>query len=87
MSGRKLRTFVCVDGPHGPAQFGPDSDLPDWAAKLITNPAAWDGEPEPEAKAEVKYEPKKPEVKYEPKKRVSASRTTKAASDDSGDEG
>lgn len=78
MSGRKLRTFVCVDGPHGPAQFGPDSELPDWAAKLITNPAAWDGEPEPEAKAEVKSEPKK---------RVSASRTTKAASDDSGDEG
>lgn len=83
MSGRKLRTFVCVDGPHGPAQFGPDSELPDWAVALITNPAAWDGDPEPEVKAAA--EPKTAESKPEPKKR--APRTTKAAADDSGDEG
>lgn len=76
MSGRKLRTFVCVDGPHGPAQFGPDSELPDWAEKLITNPAAWDGDPEPVEE----------DSKPEPKKRV-VTRTTKAATDDSGNEG
>lgn len=26
--------------------FGPGADVPDWAAKLITNPAAWDEVPE-----------------------------------------
>lgn len=35
--------------------FGPDDDLPDWAADEITNPAAWEGGvlPEP-AEAESK---------------------------------
>lgn len=47
MSGPKLQRFVCVDGPNGMRQFGPDDEVPDWALALITNPDAWeDGLPD-----------------------------------------
>ena len=37
MAGRKLATYVHVDG----AQYGPDSDVPADVAKKITNPDVW----------------------------------------------
>lgn len=43
----KLNTFVHVQGESGPVAFGPDDEVPDWAAKLITNPEAWAEEPKP----------------------------------------
>jgi hypothetical protein len=55
----KLNTFVHVvstaeDGSQQAGTFGPADDLPDWAAKAITNPDVWDGDPpaaEPEPAA------------------------------------
>ena len=41
--GRRLRTFVHVqDKQHQAHVFGPDDELPGWAAKRITNPKAWE---------------------------------------------
>lgn len=45
-----LSRYVCVEGPDGMCQFGPGDDVPEWAAKLITNPNAWAEEPEPAEK-------------------------------------
>lgn len=42
MTGPKLQRFVCVDGPNGMRQFGPNDEVPDWALALITNPDAWE---------------------------------------------
>lgn len=42
MAGPKLQAYVCVDGPNGMRQFGPDDEVPDWALSLITNPDAWE---------------------------------------------
>lgn len=44
--GRKLRTTVHVprgEEGHfdGSVVFGPDDDVPEWAAARITNPKAW----------------------------------------------
>jgi hypothetical protein len=39
MAGRKLRTYVHVDGQV----YGPDSDVPTEVAKRIENPKAWEG--------------------------------------------
>jgi len=45
MPGR-LRSFVHVHGEHGRTHvFGPDDEVPDWAAAKITNPRAWDEPP------------------------------------------
>lgn len=51
MTGRRLASFVHVGGQV----YGPDSDVPDEVAALVTNPKAWAGpvkaqspEPEPE---------------------------------------
>lgn len=43
-----LRNHVTVHTESGlPVVFGPDDDVPAWAAEKITNPAAWqDGEPD-----------------------------------------
>jgi hypothetical protein len=39
---RRLSGFVYVTGPDGATVgFGPDDDVPDWAAAKITNPKAW----------------------------------------------
>ena len=47
MFGPRLQAYVCVDGPDGMRQFGPDDEVPDWALPLITNPDAWeDGLPD-----------------------------------------
>ncbi|MEU8136584.1 hypothetical protein [Streptodolium elevatio] len=53
--GRRLRTHVHVHDADGRTHvFGPDDDVPDWAAERIGNPKAWaddapaDG-PEPDA--------------------------------------
>ena len=44
-AGRKLAFHVTVADPKGEQHtFGPDSTLPDWARKAITNPSAWDGD-------------------------------------------
>ncbi|MCK8671000.1 hypothetical protein M1M07_07695 [Rhodococcus sp. HM1] len=45
----RLATCVHVYDEHGtPHVFGTDDDVPKWAADRITNPAAWDEEPERE---------------------------------------
>lgn len=46
----RLNTFVHVvsvdaDGAQKAGTFGPADELPDWAAKAITNPDVWDGDP------------------------------------------
>jgi len=48
----RLATYVHVHDKDGVAHvFGPDDEVPTWAARAITNPAAWAeapaGEPEP----------------------------------------
>lgn len=44
MSGRKLATYVHVADEHDAMHvFGPDDTVPDWAAKKIVNPKAWQG--------------------------------------------
>ncbi|MGW5387200.1 hypothetical protein [Nocardia sp. NPDC003963] len=49
MAGRKLAAYVHVHDAEGTSRvFGPDDVVPDRFAKLITNPAAWAAEPEPE---------------------------------------
>ncbi|MEU9515915.1 hypothetical protein [Micromonospora sp. NPDC048169] len=49
MAGRKLAAFVHVHDAEGNSHvFGPDDLVPERFAKLITNPAAWAAEPEPE---------------------------------------
>lgn len=41
--GRALRTYVHVHDEDGQTHvFGPDDEVPAWAAKRITNPAAWE---------------------------------------------
>lgn len=44
MAGR-LSTYVHLREPEGlgTVGFGPDDEVPDWAARLITNPDAWEG--------------------------------------------
>lgn len=45
----KLAVFVHVLGDDGQMHvFGPGDDVPDWAAKKITNPDAWAAEPGPD---------------------------------------
>lgn len=45
MSGR-LRSHVHVRDATGvPHVYGPDDEIPDWAARRITNPRAWDEPP------------------------------------------
>lgn len=47
--GRRLAAIVHVYDEHGAAHvFGPDDDVPAWAAKAITNPDAWAAGDEPE---------------------------------------
>jgi hypothetical protein len=43
-SGRKLNGYVHVTSPEdGKTKiFGPDDDVPEWAAELITNPKVWE---------------------------------------------
>lgn len=44
MAGKKLATFVTVDG----TQYGPDDDVPADVAEKIENPDAWE-QPDEEA--------------------------------------
>lgn len=58
----RLRRNVHLVGEQGRSfVFGPGSDVPEWAAKRITNPAAWDTAPaaaeEPRSSAETLEEP------------------------------
>jgi len=40
--GKRLARYVHVTDDKGEQHvFGPDDDVPGWAAKVITNPAAW----------------------------------------------
>ncbi|UWD83653.1 hypothetical protein NY057_05255 [Curtobacterium flaccumfaciens] len=40
-----LVSHVHVRDEHGKSHvFGPKSEVPEWAQRLITNPVAWDGE-------------------------------------------
>lgn len=49
MPGR-LAAFVYVNDERGTVRrFGPDDEVPDWAAAKITNPKAWAEQPEPQA--------------------------------------
>lgn len=42
---RRLKAHVHVSDDAGQSHvFGPDDQVPDWAAEKITNPAAWDGD-------------------------------------------
>jgi hypothetical protein len=41
----KLNTHVTVHDENGaPFTFGPDVELPEWAARKISNPNVWDGD-------------------------------------------
>lgn len=41
----KLNTHVTVHDQNGaPITFGPDVELPEWAARKISNPYVWDGD-------------------------------------------
>ena len=43
----RLAVFVHVADKNGEVHaFGPDDDVPAWAAKAITNPDAWEDAPE-----------------------------------------
>lgn len=49
---RRLAAHVHVNDEHGKVHvFGPGDQVPDWAAAKITNPKAWEPEPEPELAA------------------------------------
>ena len=54
---RRLATTVVVrhDGSH--TVFTPDDEVPQWAAKLITNPKAWASEDEVEDNSTDSSEP------------------------------
>lgn len=42
MSSAKLAAYVIIRDEHGRVRaFGPDDDVPAWAAAKISNPAAW----------------------------------------------
>lgn len=45
--GRRLVATVVLRDPvtFAPVVFGPGSDVPDWAAELMTNPEVWEGVP------------------------------------------
>ncbi|MFC9995745.1 hypothetical protein [Nocardia sp. NPDC127526] len=44
----KLISWVVAYDEHSAARwFGPADDVPEWAARQITNPAAWDSAPAP----------------------------------------
>lgn len=68
----RLATYVHVHKDGSAHLFGPDDEVPAWAAVLITNPLAWD---EPPAQADLRTEPVKA-----PAKRAATRR--KAAADD-----
>lgn len=51
----KLSATVHVDDSEGVTHiFGPDDDVPAWAQKAITNPAAWAEAPEAPKRAPAK---------------------------------
>ncbi|WBB73241.1 hypothetical protein O7602_26735 [Micromonospora sp. WMMD1128] len=57
MSGLRLATYVHVADEHDQMHvFGPDSAVPAWAAKKITNPDAWVGGKVPSAIEEPQEE-------------------------------
>ncbi len=49
---KKLTRYVNVDGPEGSVWFGPNDEVPDWAAQAITNPKAWAEDPDEGAEKE-----------------------------------
>ncbi|PBC38474.1 hypothetical protein CJ179_38370 [Rhodococcus sp. ACS1] len=54
----KLAGYVHVADDEGYMfQFGPESDVPDWAAKKIVNPRAWEAAPQVEDLPELDDEP------------------------------
>ena len=57
--GRLRATVWLRDAEGRPAAFGPDDDVPDWAASQI-GPHAWEPEPEPEPEREPEPEPEPP---------------------------
>jgi len=63
----RLAAYVYVTNPETRVVegIGPDDEVPDWAARLITNPEAWDGdapdlddEPEPTEDADPEPPPR-----------------------------
>lgn len=56
MGGPRLASYVHVLNPDTDAteSFGPDDQVPDWAARLITNPKAWAGGQPPELEPKSK---------------------------------
>lgn len=45
----RLATYVVINDKDGaPVMFGPDDEIPKWAVDRITNPAAWEKEPDRE---------------------------------------
>jgi hypothetical protein len=55
MAGRKLRTFVHVDG----VAYGPEDEVPAEVAERITAPGVWEDEADPadEAKTAARRKP------------------------------
>ncbi|MGW4240914.1 hypothetical protein [Nocardia sp. NPDC004722] len=48
----KLISWVVAYDEHSaPCWFGPADEVPEWAARQITNPAAWDSAPAPAVEA------------------------------------
>jgi hypothetical protein len=57
----RLASYVHVHKDGASHVFGPEDEVPEWAAALITNPLAW-AEP-PYAKVDLRDEPVTPPVK------------------------
>lgn len=58
----KLAYYVHVEDEHGEIHaFGPDTPLPTWAAKKITNPSAWEGGEVPAGVAKAAKASKEPQ--------------------------
>jgi hypothetical protein len=50
----RLNTYIHVQDEQGTMHvFGPDDDVPDWAAKTIMNPNVWDEADDKLAKPET----------------------------------
>lgn len=48
--GKRLAAYTAVHDDDGQVHwFGPDTDVPTWAAERITNPDAWESEKKPAA--------------------------------------
>lgn len=83
MSAPKLASYVHVQDADGKMQvFGPDDRVPDWAARKITNPRAWEG-----GKAPVAEDPAAKVERLRRELAAAEAEAEPAAGDEQGDGG